>query len=235
MTHAQKLGFYATPPHDCNYLPGREAITLFADPRFPKNIRLYSALADCGFRRSGEHLYIPHCSNCSACVPVRVPVAEFRRSRSQNRAWRRNADLEITELPAEFRDEHFALYRRYLGARHAGGGMDSPTPESYLEFLAATWSKTVFYEMRLYGKLLAVAVADLMHDGLSAIYTYYDPEFCRRSLGRFAVLYEIEEARRRNFSWVYLGYWIRDCKKMSYKIEYRPLEYYIDNEWRRSG
>ena len=233
MTRVQKLGFYATPRHDCNYLPGRVATTLFADPRFPKNSRLYSALAECGFRRSGEHLYIPHCGSCSACIPVRIPVSEFKRSRSQNRAWRRNSDLEIRLLPAEFRAEHFALYRRYLCARHAGSGMDDPTPENYLEFLAATWSQTIFIEMRLGGRLAAVAVSDIMHNALSAVYTFYDPEFSRRSLGRFAILFEIEEARRRQLPWMYLGYWIEHCRKMNYKTEYQPLEYYINNEWRR--
>ena len=234
MTRVQKLGFYATPRHDCNYLPGREATTLFADPRFPKNGRLYAALAECGFRRSGEHLYIPHCGTCSACIPVRIPVAEFRRSRGQNRTWRRNADMEIRTLPAEFRPEHFALYRDYLAARHAGGGMDKPTPENFLEFLAATWSDTVFFEMRLSGQLVGVAVTDVMHNALSAVYTFFDPAFRSRSLGRFAVLFEIEEARRRGLPWIYLGYWIEQCRKMNYKNEYRPLEYYVNGEWRRS-
>jgi arginine-tRNA-protein transferase len=231
MTRAQKIGFYATPPHDCSYLPNREAVTLFADPRFPKNTRLYTALADCGFRRSGEHLYIPHCGSCSSCVPVRIPVSRFQPSRAQKRAWRRNADLELIEQPAEFRDDHFELYRRYLQVRHPGGGMDHPTPDSYMEFLVASWSDTVFYEMRLEGRLVGVAVADIMLDALSAVYTFFDPEFNDRSLGRFAILYEIEEARRRGLDWVYLGYWIGECRKMAYKVEYKPLQRYIDNQW----
>ena len=124
MTNVQKLGFYATPPHECNYLPGREAVTLFADPLFPKNSRLYSALADCGFRRSGEHLYVPNCNKCNDCISVRVPVNEFKPSRSQSRVWKHNSDLSINELPAVFRQEHFDLYKKYLTTRHAGGGMD---------------------------------------------------------------------------------------------------------------
>ena len=132
MTRVQKLGFYATPPHSCNYLPGLEAVTLFADPHFPKNTRLYSALADCGFRRSGEHLYIPHCSACTRCVPVRIPVDEFMPSRNQQRTLRRNRALTINRMPAEFDPEHFALYKRYLDSRHPGGGMDDPTPANYV-------------------------------------------------------------------------------------------------------
>lgn len=234
MTRVQKLGFYATPPHECNYLPDREAVTLFADPRFPKNTRLYSALADCGFRRSGEHLYIPHCSGCSSCVPVRIPVREFSPSRGQLRTWRRNQDMEIVNRPAGFDEEHFRLYRRYLGMRHAGGGMDNPSEANYMEFLCATWSETIFFELRLHGRLAAVAVTDIMQNGLSAVYSFYDPDFHRRSLGRYSILFQVEEARRRDLEWLYLGYWIKQCRKMSYKDEYHPLEFYVDNDWRRS-
>jgi arginyl-tRNA--protein-N-Asp/Glu arginylyltransferase len=233
MTGVQKLGFYATPPHDCNYLPGREAVTLFADPVFPKNNRLYSALADCGFRRSGEHLYIPHCNGCSSCIPVRVPVAEFEPSRNQIRTLRRNADLAVIRRPAEFDNAHFELYRRYIAARHPQGGMDNPTPESYMEFLSSSWSDTVFFEMRRDGELVAVAVVDLMHDAMSAVYTFFEPALSDRSPGRFAVLYEIAEAARCGCRWLYLGYWIRQCRKMQYKCEYRPLEYFVDNHWQR--
>ncbi len=235
MTTQEKLGFYATPPHDCNYLPDREAITLFADPRFRKNNRLYAALANNGFRRSGEHLYIPYCRNCSACIPVRVPVNEFQPNRRHLRCRRRNQDLIITERPAEFEAEHFDLYQRYLRHRHPGGGMDNPTPESYIEFLSASWSETIFFEMRDSARnLVAVTVADAMPDALSAVYTFFDPEQATRSPGTFAILYQTEAARRRNHTWLYLGYWIQECKKMSYKNEFSPLEYFQAGEWRRN-
>lgn len=234
MTTVQRLAFFATPPHDCNYLPDREATTLFADPRFPKNTRLYTALADCGFRRSGEHLYMPHCGHCSACIPVRIPVAEFSPGRSQKRALARNRDLSIEQREPLQDEEHFSLYERYLASRHPGGGMDNPTPESYLNFLTASWAETVFYDMRLDRELVAVAVVDRLDNALSAVYTFFAPEHGRRrSPGRFAVLYQIEEARRLGLDYVYLGYWIRDCRKMSYKDEYRPLEYFYDNDWQR--
>ncbi len=233
MTAVQKLSFYATPPHECNYLPDREAITLFADPRFPKNTRLYAALADCGFRRSGEHLYIPHCSGCSSCIPVRIPVIEFKPSRNQSRAWKRNCDLSVKQVPAEFSPEYFELYRRYLASRHPDSGMDNPTEDNYMDFLMASWSDTQFYEMRSEEKLLCVAVIDIMDDAMSAVYTFFDPEYVSNSLGKYAILYEIETARRLGLTWLYLGYWIAGCNKMEYKNEYQPLEYYIDNEWRR--
>ena len=235
MSRVQTLGFYATPPHECNYLPDREAITLFADPCFPKNARLYAALADCGFRRSGEHLYIPHCNACSACTAVRVPVHEHSLSSSQKRTWKRNGDLSITHRAPEYDEEHFLLYQRYLKSRHPGGGMDEPTPESYMDFLTSSWSETVFYEMRdQTNALVALAVADLIDHALSAVYTFYAPEQGRRSLGRYAILYEIEQARAMNLKWLYLGYWINECRKMAYKTEYQPMEYYRDNQWVRT-
>lgn len=234
MTTEEKLGFYATPPHDCNYLPGQEAITLFADPRFRKNSHLYAALAKNGFRRSGEHLYIPYCRNCSACIPVRIPVAEFRPNRRQTRCLRRNADLSVTPCRPGLNGEHFTLYQRYLAGRHRGGGMDDPTPDSYLEFLSATWSETTFFEMRdASGKLVAVSVVDAMPGALSAVYTFFDPDESARSPGMFAILFQVEEARRRKLTWVYLGYWIEACRKMRYKNDYQPLEYFHDGEWLR--
>lgn len=233
MTNVQKLGFYATPPHDCNYLSDREAVTLFADPLFPKNTRLYSALADCGFRRSGEHLYIPNCNQCNSCISVRLPINEFRLSRSQSRVLKQNRDLSIKEIPAMYVLEHFELYQKYLAARHAGGGMDQPTPESYMEFLTASWTETLFYEMRLNGKLISVAVVDVMENAFSAVYTFFDPDYSSRSLGRYAILYEIEMAKQKGLTWLYLGYWIEKCKKMKYKNQYQPLEYYQNNAWRR--
>lgn len=236
MSIEQKLSFYATPPHDCNYLPDRSAVTLFADPRFPKNTRLYSALADCGFRRSGEHLYIPHCEHCTSCIPVRIPVQEFVQSRNQRRNWKRNQDLMITRQEAVFRWEHYELFEKYLSSRHAGGGMDNPTPESYMHFLTADWAKTAFYEIRHKpdNRLVAVAVVDIMDNALSAVYTFFDPEESKRSPGRFAILLQIDQTRQLGLNWLYLGYWIRDCQKMSYKDEYRPMEYYRDNNWFRS-
>lgn len=233
MSKVEKLGFYATPPHECNYLPDREAITLFADPRFQKNTRIYAALADCGFRRSGEHLYIPHCEQCTACTPVRIPVSEFSPSRSQKRTWKRNRDLMVRQLPAEYNDEYFLLYQRYLNARHRDGGMDNPKPENYLEFLTSSWSDTVFYEMRdASARLVAIAVVDVMDNALSAVYTFYDPDEEKRSLGRYAILYEIEQARLQGMQWLYLGYWIEESRKMSYKTDYQPLQYYVANEWK---
>lgn len=138
--------------------------------------------------------------------------------------------------PGRLRNEFpGVLYEKYLLGRHMGGGMDNPTPESYMKFLTASWAKTAFYEMRLQGdnSLLAIAVVDIMENALSAVYTFFDPAYAHKSLGRFAVLLQIEEARKQGLSSLYLGYWIEDCKKMNYKDEYQPLEYYRNSDWRR--
>jgi leucyl-tRNA---protein transferase len=231
MTSAQKLGFYATPPHQCNYLADQQAVTLFADPQFPKNVRLYSALMDYGFRRSGQHLYIPKCEQCSACISVRIPVDEFNPSRIQKRIIKKNADLAITERPARFQEEYFELYQKYILLRHPGGGMDNPTPESFMEFLTSSWADTVFYEMRKDEKLVAIAVTDILDDALSAVYTFYDPEYKSRSPGKFAILFQIIQATLLGRKWLYLGYWINNCVKMKYKSEFQPQQHFYNNAW----
>ncbi|MGH8120046.1 MAG: arginyltransferase, partial [Gammaproteobacteria bacterium] len=219
--------------HACSYLEGKQASTLFADPDYPMTRQVYSRLAIRGFRRSGDYLYQPHCGACNACVPVRIPVKEFIWRRTYMRTWKRNQDLTVRTCKAMYNDQHQELYRRYVNHRHKDGGMDNPRAGTYLSFLSSTWMDTTFYEMRLANKLLAVAVVDHLDHGLSAVYTFYDPDETRRSLGTFSILYEINEARRRGLDWLYLGYWIKDCHKMNYKNDFKPLEYYRNGGWRR--
>ncbi|RKZ49215.1 MAG: arginyltransferase [Gammaproteobacteria bacterium] len=226
-----KLGFYVTPEHECNYLPGKNAQTVFADPDFPMNENIYTTLASHGFRRSGNHIYKPQCQQCHACIAIRLPVTNFTMSRNQKRNWARNKDLKINKLFAEFDDEHFDLYQRYLAARHPDGDMGTSDLKGFISFLTTNWATTVFYEFRKKNKLLAVAVVDELVDGLSAVYTFFDPDESNRSLGRYAVLTEIEMALNRGLQWLYLGYWIADCRKMQYKDEYQPLEYYYQKKW----
>jgi len=231
---AKRLSFFLTPTHECSYLPEREARTVFADPAAEPDARTQTALAAHGFRRSGRYIYRPSCPGCRACVPVRVPVTEFRPSRSQRRTRKRNADLQVTPRPAAFDAEHFALYNRYQQARHPEGQMLARSENQYLEFLTSPWADTRFYEMRTpAGELLAVAVVDRLAHALSAIYTFYDPGLPQRSLGSFAILWQIGEAARLGLSWVYLGYWIAESPKMRYKMQYRPLEAFQDGVWQR--
>ncbi len=219
--------------HRCSYLPGQQAVSLFLDPALPKDMALYSRLARHGFRRSGDEVYRPQCPGCQACVPVRIPVHEFAANRRQRRTYYANRDLEIQRRPPAFSEEYFRLYCSYLAARHPGGGMDDPDPENFLRFLTAGWCDTFFLELRLDAALVAVAVVDRLEDGLSAVYTFFDPAHSRRSLGGHAVLLEIEEVRRLGLDWLYLGYWISACKKMNYKGDFRPLECYQGGQWTR--
>ncbi|WP_353571203.1 arginyltransferase [Candidatus Albibeggiatoa sp. nov. BB20] len=229
----KELSLYATPPHDCSYLDYQEATTVFVDPYLPIDTMLYKKLAAYGFRRSGEYVYRPQCESCHACVAVRLPVNEFKPRRVQKRIWNKNQDLKITVQPTTFKDEHFKLYSRYLASRHQGAGMDNPSPTDYLEFLSSSWSKTFFYEFHLQDKLLAVAVVDVFENGLSAVYTFFDPDFNQRSLGAYAILFEIDLAKKLGLDYVYLGYWIEECRKMAYKTDYQPLEYYVGNHWQK--
>ncbi len=225
------LRLFLTGPHPCSYLPGRLARNLVADPEAVDDA-LYSALARQGFRRSGEHVYRPRCPACRACQSLRIPVARFAPDRAQRRTWARNADLTVSRLEPLLREDHFALFQRYLAARHLDGGMDDATPESYLGFIRSSWGRTFLAEFRLERRLVAVAVVDVLGDGLSAVYTYYEPGLEARGLGTHAILWQIEEARARGLAHVYLGYWIAEAAKMRYKTRFRPCEVFRDGEWR---
>ncbi|WP_110687937.1 arginyltransferase [Salinicola aestuarinus] len=232
---ARDLRFFLTVPHPCSYLPGREATTLFLDPQAPPSAEIYEALTLLGFRRSGGNLYRPHCEGCRACISVRIPVRNFAATRTQRKLVNRNADLDVRVLSAEFRDEHYALYARYISARHTDGDMYPPSRDQYCQFLARPRAFASLIEFRLGEHLMAVAATDWLEHGLSAIYTFFDPDpiFERRSLGVFAVLKQIELARERDLPHVYLGYWIQQCQKMRYKQDYQPLEYLDGGRWQQ--
>ncbi|MGG5289665.1 arginyltransferase [Pseudomonas shirazensis] len=231
MTELARLKFYATQPHSCSYLPDEQATTLFLDPSQPMDVDVYADLSEMGFRRSGDHLYRPHCQNCNACVPARIPVARFIPNRQQRRILKRNSDLQVIAARPSFKEEYFDLYRRYIEQRHSDGDMYPPSRDQFSTFLVRDLPFCWFYEFRLHGRLLAVAVCDMLPNGLSAVYTFYEPDEERRSLGRFAILWQISDALRQNLEAVYLGYWIKNCKKMSYKTQYRPIELLINQRW----
>jgi len=231
----KKLNFYITSAHPCNYLPGRQASSLIADLRVRITTPIYAALINHGFRRSGDYVYRPHCQACDACVPVRVPVALFQPKRSQKRTWQRNQDLHVRRVDCAYHAEHFLLYQRYVRSRHNGTGMDQCGPDHYMEFIGSAGIDTVLYEFRHGDALLAVAVVDQLPQGLSAVYTFFEPDQKARSLGVYAVLWQIYEAQRVGLPWLYLGYWIKDCRKMSYKDQYRPQEMYRNGQWIRGS
>lgn len=234
MSNLQTLKFYCTPAHRCSYLPDREAVTLFLDPKTDVTPEIYASLTTVGFRRSGDFVYRPHCGACHACIPVRIPVNLFSPDRGQRRCLARNDDLAVISTPPRYTPEYYSLYERYITARHPDGDMYPPSRNQFQSFLLCTWANCRFYEFRdPEGQLLAVAVVDHVDAGMSAVYTFYEPDAEARSLGRYAILWQIREARRRGLGYVYLGYWIRQCRKMSYKREYQPLEYFDGQQWLR--
>jgi arginyl-tRNA--protein-N-Asp/Glu arginylyltransferase len=225
------LKFYQDTPHSCSYMDDRQAQNIYPDPNVPMTNSMYSLLITHGFRRSGDMAYRPYCPSCQDCVPVRINVEQFKPNRSQRRCLKRNEDLTVSIHDAEFNPEHYQLYCLYLTTRHVGGGMDEPTKESYLRFLTSEWSETKFIEIRQAEKLVAVAVTDYIDEGLSALYTFFDPTLAHRSLGTFGILTQINLAQSLGLPWLYLGYWIKDCQKMQYKQNFSAVESYKDQQW----
>jgi leucyl-tRNA---protein transferase len=224
---------YLSAPHACSYLPRREAVMLVTDPRQPADGGVYAGLARQGFRRSGRFTYRPHCRGCSACVSVRIPSDEFRPDRAQRRILKANQDVQLVPRPPLFDASHFRLYSRYQDQRHPGSSMQHADPERYLEFLVSPTVQTTFLELRLGTRLVGVAVTDTLVDGLSAVYTWYEPELRGRSLGTLAILRQIQWAQELGLRWMYLGYWISESPKMAYKTRFQPIEGYREGRWER--
>lgn len=235
MREADELRVFHTGEHVCGYFPDRIARDLVIDPRDPRLAQHYPTALNWGFRRSGDLVYRPHCRGCRACLAVRVPVHDFIPNRSQRRCLTRNADLDARVVPAQRGEEHLALYRRYLQSRHAGGGMDDHGAPEFEQFLIGSWSDGRFMELREHAshRLLGVAVTDLVEDALSAVYTFFDPAESARGLGTYAILQQIEWARRDDRRHLYLGYWIAGHGKMDYKRRFHPLEGFDGRQWRR--
>ena len=215
---------YKSTPHRCPYLSDKTAANLLVDPRFDVTPALYDSLINQGFRRNGTLYYRPHCSGCNQCRSVRIPVNHFEPSRSQQRTLKRNEDISLELGAARFSEEHFSLYRRYQSSRHAGDSMDDPDPAKYRQFLINSNIDTFAVELRIGRRLLAVSIMDHVANGLSAVYTFFEPDESKRGPGTLMILKQIELARRIEYDWLYLGYWIKDCRKMAYKNHFHPLQ-----------
>ncbi len=218
--------------HACGYLPERHARSAFVDPAFPLEPALYGALLDQGFRRSGDYAYRPMCLNCRACHSARIVAAEFSPDRAQRRCLKRNTDLTL-HVRERLTGEHYALYRRYLDARHPSGGMDPEDADAFQEFLGCGWGSTEFWEFRAEARLMALAVVDRVPRGISAVYTFFEPDERSRSLGTYAILTQIQRAQAEGLPHVYLGYWVPGSPKMDYKKSYQPLEVLRPAGWQR--
>lgn len=228
---SKTIKLYRTPEHQCSYRENQLARTVFIEPNTHITPKINSELSEVGFRRSGSHIYRPDCKTCKACVPCRIDVKNFQWSSRFKRVWRKNQDLKIAEVGTLDDQESIQLYQNYIASKHRDGDMYPATPEQFQDFIAIRTPSTKFIKIRYHDTLCAVSIVDYLENGLSAVYTYYDTSLASRSLGYLAILYQIKRAESLNLSYVFLGYWIKQCKKMSYKTDFRPIELLVSNRW----
>ncbi|TCV87435.1 arginyltransferase [Sulfurirhabdus autotrophica] len=227
----RNLQFYITSPHSCSYLEGKQARSQVAVPNHLIDTQVYSELIKLGFRRSGLYTYRPHCDKCRACVPVRLIADQFVPNRTQRRTAKRLKHLTAEFCNLEFNAEHYQLYRKYQASRHAGGGMDQDNREQFTNFLLQSNIDTMLVAFREAGELRMVSLIDRLGDGLSSVYTFFDPDLTQASFGTYNILWQAELCNKLGLPYVYLGYWIAESRKMSYKINFQPLEGYRNGDW----
>ncbi|MEC7120644.1 MAG: arginyltransferase [Pseudomonadota bacterium] len=228
------IQYYITPPHRCSYLEDRSARMVFIDPQQYVDRGALSELSRQGFRRSGDFIYRPECHHCRQCLSARIPAELFKPNSSQKRALKNNRDLRMEIRPTRQATQvHYRLYERYINQRHADGDMFPPSREQFDKFLVDSCASSFFIEFWLADRLMCAATCDELDDGISAVYTFYDPDEASRSLGTFAILKQIEWVQRQQKPFVYLGYWVPEATKMRYKMQYSPLDILLEGRWQR--
>ena len=228
------IHFYTTAPYDCSYLPDRQARSQVAIPPEHIDDQVYSTLVQRGFRRSGQFTYRPHCDGCQRCIAVRVLAQDFVPDRTQRKIvnrFNKPGFTQVRECPLAFDPEHYALYRAYQQSRHPNGGMDDDDADQYTQFLLSSGVDTRLIEFRVEGRLVMVSVMDVLTDGLSAVYTFYDPSDAKASYGTYGILWQIIQCQYNNLPYLYLGYWIAESDKMAYKARFQPMEMLDDGCW----
>lgn len=233
----QELRFYVTTPYTCGYLPNQRAQSLIATPQQLVSQQVYSELIRQGFRRSGNFAYRPHCEHCQACISMRVVLGRFKPNRSQKRAFRQHANLQAHIQPVGFYPAHLSLYQHYQTTRHAEPDMANRADatvdaEQYNQFLCQSNVNSIMVEFKdPHGALKMVSVVDVVEDGLSAVYTFYDTSDPKASLGTYSIMWLAEKAKNLGLPYLYLGYWIETSRKMAYKQAFQPQQHLIGGLW----
>ena len=225
------IKLFETVTDQCPYLEHEVSASILIDPDENIKPKLFSLLSKSGFRRSGDMLYSPKCPACKACISVRVPSDRYQPSRSQKRVWRKNLDLTVTVEDVRFDQQHFDLYLKYQQHRHPESTMCDDDPEKYISFIESNFSQSKFVCFYDNSQLIGISVIDQFNGGISAVYTFFDPEQSHRSLGTYAIIYLLKHARLRKIPHVYLGYWVDQSEKMDYKRKFKPLEGYQNRQW----
>ncbi len=223
-----------TANHRCGYLSDQKARIQFIPLSAVTDEGQFSFLNEHGYRRSGNYIYRPVCQACSSCIPLRVLSKQFTPSHSQQRCWKKNQDLSVCCTKPYLNEERYQLYEKYINTRHRGGEMFPPSAEQFVDFLCESPQWCNFYEFRnKKGELLAITAVDHLYKGIAPIYTFFDAgsTSIKRSLGTFCILWLINYAKCNDIPYVYLGYWIKQCKKMVYKIKFKPCELLIQGQW----
>lgn len=223
------IQFYATSTYSCSYLPPKEARSLVAAPSYLINHSTYDALINLGFRRSGTFTYRPHCDHCQACTAIRVNTQQFKPSRNHRRTLKQFQHLRTLRKPLVWNEEHYALYREYQAVRHSGSDMDNDDKSQYIDFLLSSNVNSYLVEFRDGENLKMVALVDEVAQGLSAVYTFFDPHTA--GLGTYGILWQLNYCKEANLLWLYLGYWIEQSPKMAYKTRFTPYQLFLNNEW----
>lgn len=225
------MDFHLTERYSCSYLPDKSARSRIAIVHDLPESSVYAHLIKQGYRRSGHFIYRPECDRCQSCVPVRVPVGQFRASRTQHRVWKQHQHLLTAWHPLHFDPAHFKLYQRYQHARHAGGAMENDSHAQYRDFLLKSNVDSFLVTFHENEQLRMVSIIDQVPDGLSSVYTFFDPDVTHTSYGTFNILWQIEQCRSKHLPYLYLGYWIAENRKMRYKSNFKPLQIFVTNQW----
>ncbi|CAM3652229.1 arginyltransferase [Polynucleobacter antarcticus] len=231
------LQFYATAPYPCSYLPGKIARSQVATPSHLIHADLYGELVNAGFRRSGLYTYRPYCDDCQACTATRILVKNFQANRSQLRAFKKHSGLEVRILNLGYQQEHFELYQQYQHARHPSDEMDHDNQDQYMQFLLQSRVNSRIVEFRdglddaSPGRLRMISMIDILEQGISSVYTFFDTSNSSSSYGSFSILWQIGQALELDLPYLYLGYYIEASEKMAYKANFKPIEGLIDDRW----